>query len=153
MPVSIQLLRDVLGLNQLANDAQADGHGMVSRLIREWQEGKNRFDRQGERIYSAFDAGRICGVCGLNLDPFAGDATVGRVRRLYVAVASRRQGVGSAMMNRLMADAQNHFDELHLRTYEAGAVAFYEALGFSIVQGDPHCTHRLLFGAIDHPDR
>ena len=29
-------------------------------------------------------AGEIVGVCGLNIDPYLGDACVGRVRNVYV---------------------------------------------------------------------
>ena len=34
--------------------------------------------------------GRLVGVCGLNVDPYLDDPSVGRVRHLYVLVAARR---------------------------------------------------------------
>jgi N-acetylglutamate synthase-like GNAT family acetyltransferase len=129
-------------LAALAADARADGRRMVDRLIEEWNDGRNRFDRPGERAYVATREGRVSGVCGLNRDPFADDPRVGRVRRLYVAVADRRQGVGSAIMARLMSDARGAFGLIHLRTHDAQAAAFYEALGFERVVGAPECTHR-----------
>jgi GNAT superfamily N-acetyltransferase len=131
--ISMEILSDVAALKPLADDAQADGRRMVSRLIQEWKD----------QLYCAVRAGHICGVCGLNLDPFANEPAVGRVRRLYVAYAFRRKGVGSAIMNRLLADARKHFRALHLRTFDPGACGFYESIGFSKVEGDANCTHRL----------
>jgi ribosomal protein S18 acetylase RimI-like enzyme len=87
--------------------------------------------------------GRVCGVCGLNVDPLAGSERVGRVRRLYVSAAVRRRGVGSAMMRQLMHDAARRFDELRLRTHDPRAAAFYEAIGFTPVGDSQQCTYRL----------
>ena len=84
----------------------------------------------------------VGGVCGLNRDPFAQDETVGRVRRLYVSVAQRRQGIGSALITRLMDDARSIFEWMHLRTHDAEASAFYEAIGFERVAGNAECTRR-----------
>jgi len=140
--LAIQLLTDPAALASLAVEATLSGHGMVTRLLAEWSTGENRFDRPGERSYIAMLDGNICGVCGLNVDPFAGDGSVGRVRRLYVSTAVRRRGVGSAIMAQLMRDALGRFRELNLRTHDAGASAFYVAVGFSPVSGVHHCTHR-----------
>src|SRR5262245_24982248 len=102
LPVTILPLSDPAILADLAADAVADGRRMVSRLMADWVDGGNRFDGPGERAYVALAGdGRAIAVGGLNVDPFAGDPTVGRVRRLYVAAAQRRQGVASALMSRL----------------------------------------------------
>jgi GNAT superfamily N-acetyltransferase len=140
--ISIKILSAVDSLQWLAADADADGHRMVSRLIEEWINQANRFDCLGERLYCAIIDGQICGVCGLNRDPFANDPTVGRVRRLYVATAHRRQGVASSVLWQLVSDAKAHFHLLHLRTHDPRAAAFYESIGFSPVHGEPTCTHR-----------
>jgi GNAT superfamily N-acetyltransferase len=142
-PITIGILENITTIEELAADAQADSRRMVSRLIQEWNDGSNRFDEPGERLYYSARGTQICAVCGLNRDPFADHPAVGRVRRLYVAVAARRMGVGSAIMNRLMVDAKKHFSTLHLRTFDPGACGFYEAMGFSKVVGDANCTHRL----------
>jgi GNAT superfamily N-acetyltransferase len=136
-PPAILHLSDPTRLAGLAADAEADGRRMVSRLIAEWSEGINRFDRPGERAYLALSEGRVVAVCGLNIDPYANDPLIGRVRRLYVAVAQRRRGVGSALMNVLADEARRHFRMLHVRTHDAEASAFYEALGFTRVVSDP----------------
>jgi GNAT superfamily N-acetyltransferase len=126
----------------LAADAAADGRGMVLRLIAEWSDGSNRFDRHGECAYVALDKGRVVAVCGLNIDPYAGDRSVGRVRRLYIATFHRRHRAATAIMEVLVDDARGHFRSLHVRTDDTGASAFYESIGFTRVVGDPNCTHR-----------
>lgn len=70
----------------LEADARADGLKRVTRFIEEWSDGRNSFAGPGEKSYMVRLAGRVCSVCGLNRDPFAGDDSIGRVRRLYVAV-------------------------------------------------------------------
>jgi len=135
-------LRDMRVLSDLAADASADGRRMVARLIEDWEQGRNRFDQPGESAYVAKLNDQVCGVCGLNRDPFAQAATVGRVRRLYVAVRHRRQGIGSALVMRLMEDARGDFAWMHLRTHDPVAAAFYEAIGFERVAGNAECTHR-----------
>ena len=139
------VVEPLVAIEQLAAleaDANADNRIMVSRLIREWLDGRNRFSRPGERAYIARLGDRVCGVCGLNRDPFAGDDATGRVRRLYVSVKDRRRGVGTAVIDKLMADARGVYTWIHLRTYDADAAVFYEALGFEPVTGNADCTHR-----------
>ena len=138
----VEPLTDLVQVAELEVDARADGRAMVSRLLEEWLDGRNRFSRAGERAYVARRGDRIIGVCGLNIDPFSGTGRIGRVRRLYVAVRDRRNGVGTAVINQLIADAHGVFDWLHLRTYDADAAAFYEAIGFDPVIGNDSCTHR-----------
>jgi GNAT superfamily N-acetyltransferase len=138
----IEPLRDLEQLTELEADANANGHGMVSRLIREWRDGRNRFSGAGERVYVAKRGERVCGVCGVNRDPYAGDDSIGRVRRFYVSAPERRLGIGRALIERLMADASGVYSWIHLRTHEHEAAAFYEANGFEAVAGNPDYTHR-----------
>jgi N-acetylglutamate synthase-like GNAT family acetyltransferase len=135
-------LRNLEQLSELEADANADGQAMVSRLIRDWREGRNRFSAAGERVYVAQRGERVCGVCGVNRDPYAGDNSIGRVRRLYVSTRERRSGVGRALIDRLMSDATGVFSWIHLRAHERRAAAFYEANGFEAVAGNPDYTHR-----------
>ena len=46
----IEPLTDLAQLTALEADCNADGQAMVSRLIREWRDGRNRFSEPGERI-------------------------------------------------------------------------------------------------------
>jgi ribosomal protein S18 acetylase RimI-like enzyme len=134
-------------LCSLEADAKADGRIMVSRLIQEWRDGRNRFSLPGERAYIARRGERICAVCGLNRDPFAVEDSIGRVRRLYVSVQDRRNGIGTAVIEQLMSDARGAYTWVHLRTHDPEAAAFYEAVGFEPVHGNAECTHRRRTGA------
>jgi GNAT superfamily N-acetyltransferase len=141
--IEIVAVDDVGVLESLRADADANTCRIVRRLIGEWQSGENRFDRPGERLYIANEATKILGVCGLNIDPFANESRVARVRRLYVHSHYRRVGIGRRLMSRLIQDAANHFHTLHLRTHDSVASAFYQSLGFEKVVDESACTHRL----------
>lgn len=130
-------------LAAIAADARVDGRKMVDRFIEEWTDGHNRFDKPGERAYFAKIGPDVCGLCGLNRDPFANDASIGRVRRLYVATAFRRRGIGSAIIEKLLQDARGVFHTIHLRTHDPNASAFYESLGFQRIANHPECTHAM----------
>lgn len=138
----VEPLSAIEQLAALEADANADKRTMVARFVREWRDGRNRFSQPGEKAYIAKLGDRVCGVCGLNRDPFANSDSIGRVRRLYVSVQCRRKGVGSAVMEQLMTDARGVYTWIHLRTHDAEAAAFYEAIGFEPVVGNAECTHR-----------
>lgn len=126
----------------LIAESEAAGFAFMRRLVDEWDEGANRFDRPGEALFAAVVAGRIVGVCGLNVDPYGEGDRVGRVRHLYVACASRRRGIGRRLVTAVVAEARGAFGRLRLRTGDASAARFYETLGFRSCD-DAACTHAL----------
>ena len=136
-------LRDLpRGIEALVSESEAAGFGLVRRLVDEWRNGSNRFDRPGEALFAAWREERLAGVCGLNVDPYAGDERVGRVRHLYVLVEARRHGVARALMAETLAAARGRFPTVRLGTSNPAAARLYESLGFRPVS-EPHCTHRL----------
>ena len=142
LAIEIRPLAELDHLLPLLAIAEAEGWSMVSRLVADWRTGVNRFHSPGEALLVAAIVTDIVGECGLNLDPFAGSAAVGRVRRLYVAPAWRRRGVGSALVGAILSTAEGSFEIVHVRTYDRGAAAFYRSLGFVDVIDDPYCTQR-----------
>lgn len=142
MSFEIRSLEEVEQLSTLASLAEAEGHEMVSHLVRDWRSGENRFDRSGEALLVAVATADVVGVGGLNRDPFVTAGRVGRIRRLYVAPKWRRQDVGSALLTELLHLARPWFDVVHVRTYDPHAVMFYLSLGFIEVMDDPACTLR-----------
>jgi GNAT superfamily N-acetyltransferase len=114
---------------------------MVRRLVDEWETGANRFDKPGEALFGAWLDGRLVGVCGLNVDPFADDEHTGRVRHLYVLPDFRRRGIGRRLVLQVMKTAHGRFDDLRLRTNEPDAARLYEALGFRFLPDSNDCTH------------
>jgi GNAT superfamily N-acetyltransferase len=128
----------------LEADAEREGHAFVRRTRIEWNEGRNQFEHPGECFSGAFVDNGLVGIGGLNIDPYAGRATVGRLRHVYVRPEARRLGVGMAIVTRAIEHAKSAgFEPLRLRTKNPDAADFYEAIGFSTIK-DAFATHMLI---------
>jgi GNAT superfamily N-acetyltransferase len=141
--VTIERLHDLPadGLEALLADSEQAGSRIVRRLVDEWVSGANRFDQSGKGLFAAWTGGRLVGICGLNVDPYAPEERVGRVRHLYVLSAVRRLGVGRALIAEVVDAARGLFDTLHLRTRNPEAARLYEAFGFRRSGGAADYTH------------
>ena len=142
-PASIEPLRELPPdrVKELLLDSEAAGSRIVRRLVDEWAARTNRFDRPGEALFGASMAGRLVGVCGLNVDPYAGDPRVGRVRHLYVLTPLRGHGVGRQLVRRVIEAAEGRFATLRLHTSNPAAARLYDAVGFSARDDGSECTH------------
>jgi RimJ/RimL family protein N-acetyltransferase len=129
-------------LDALVAESERAGLGLVRRLVDEWASGANRFDRPGEAFFAAMLDGRVIGVCGLNVDPYAGGPGIGRVRHLYVLTAHRRGGVGQRLVEAVVEAAGDRFGELRLRTHNPAAERLYERLGFARCTDANASSHR-----------
>jgi GNAT superfamily N-acetyltransferase len=144
-PASIEKLLEASAdrLRELLVESEAAGSRIVRRLVDEWADGTNRFDRYGETLFAASIAGRLVGVCGLNVDPYAGDDRVGRVRHLYVLTSFRGRGVGRQLVARVLDAAEDRFESLRLRTTSEAAARLYAAMGFRAPGAAGEFTHAL----------
>jgi GNAT superfamily N-acetyltransferase len=131
----------------LLAESEREGSRFVRRLLDEWATGTNRFDRPGEALFTARIGDRVVGICGLNVDPYAAAANVGRVRRLYVLPAYRRLGVGRQLVLTVLQAARGRFDVLRLRTTNPAAARLYESLGFTPSATTDDCTHVIDLGS------
>jgi GNAT superfamily N-acetyltransferase len=122
-------------------ESEAQGLGFVRRLADEWVSGANRFDLTGEALFAVRDAADIVAVGGLNVDPYAADARIGRVRHLYVLTPHRRRGLGARLVTEIIAMARGHFHTLRLSTSNPEAARLYERLGFQRRADLARCTH------------
>lgn len=127
-------------LAELAQEASAEGFRFVGRLMDDWLDGSNRFDQPGECLLVATVDGRLVGVGGVNIDPYVADGETARLRRLYVANAYRRRGIGEALVLALLQRATPHFRQIRLTTDTEAAADFYVQLGFEAVE-DETATH------------
>lgn len=145
MVLQVQPIRQLspVCLSDLLRDSRSSGFRAVQRLIDEWTSGVNQFGRSGEALFIARWHDRIVGVCGLNIDPYATITPTGRVRRLYVLQAYRRQGIGRALVKQVIAEACLSFDRLHVRTDSLIADRFYRSLGFTPCSDNRDATHSL----------
>jgi GNAT superfamily N-acetyltransferase len=141
--IEVVAIRELPGdLDSMIEESQREGYRFLRRLADEWERRINRFDRDGETLLAARDGGRTIGIGGVNIDPYAGDPRVGRIRHVYVLRRERRKGVGRRLVEALVAASRDRFDELRLRTDSEEAAHFYRRLGFSSTSA-LSCTHRL----------
>jgi GNAT superfamily N-acetyltransferase len=111
-------------------------------MINQWNSGANRFNHAGEAVFIArADDDRIVGICGLNIDPYLQNATVGRVRHLYVLPSHRRRGIARELLAAVIEAARPHFRLLRLRTRNPAADAQYRSIGFAASAEDALATH------------
>lgn len=122
-------------LGALVVESEQAGSTFVRRLVEEWVDGTNRFDRPGEALFGLWVDGQLVGVCGLNVDPYTDAARVGRVRHLYVLQAFRRHGAGRRLVNEVIEVGRSSFAVLRLRTTNPAAARLYEAIGFRPTHG------------------
>jgi GNAT superfamily N-acetyltransferase len=149
MDLLIERLHDlpVDDLDGLLAESEQAGIRFVRRLVEEWGSGANRFDRPGEALFGARVGGQWVGVCGLNVDPYAAEERVGRVRHLYVLVAFRRLGVGRRLVAEVVGAARGRFDALRVRTMKPTAAQFYERLGFVPSGAAGNDTHVMMLAS------
>ena len=133
-----------MGLDELLDEARAEGYNFLDRLAHEWESGTNRFDAPGETLCGHLENGLLVAVGGLNRDPFAARPDVGRIRRLYVRPEWRGKGIGAALVGALIKEARMSFACVRLRAENPGAARLYERLGFETIV-DPNATHILIF--------
>ena len=133
------------GIDDLLRVSRLEGHDLVERLVDDWKDGSNRFDRPGELALEARLGPRLVGVGGLNLDPYLDDPGVGRIRHVYVSPDARSLGVGRVLVMTLVEHARGRFSRVRLRAGDTEASGFYVRLGFDEAPDEPDATHRLVF--------
>ena len=136
----------VPGLEQLQAEALQEGFLFIERLLREWENGTNRFTAPGEKLFGCMDEAALVAIGGLNQDPFDGRRGIGRIRRVYVRPASRNKGIGQALVHTLVEHARRSFTAVHLRTDNPTAARLYERIGFTRSLA-LNATHVLDFGS------
>ena len=115
------------GFDALAAEAAAEGYRHIRRLDADWRSSALRFTRPGESLMAAVSGDELAAVGGMTIDPVEADAF--RMRRFYVRARFRRNGVGRALAQALIATVMPG----RLITVHAGsseAPAFWESLGF-----------------------
>ena len=132
------------GMESLQSEALAEGFGFIETLVEQWASAENRFDAPGEILCGHLDQGLLVAVGALNIDPFAGDNEIGRIRKIYVRPAWRNKGVGRALVTTLVEEARKSFRAVRLRADNTNAARLYEKIGFAPIES-PDATHMLIF--------
>ena len=115
------------GFDVLRAAARAEGYRHIERLADEWTAGTVRFDREGEALMAATLSRELAGVGGLTIDPVQPETL--RMRRFYIRAAFRRNGIGWALAEHLLARARALGRTVTVNT-GAGSEPFWRSLGF-----------------------
>lgn len=148
MTLIIKTLDDPLSADfaSLAVAAEGEGFAHMRRVIDEWTEGTNRFDKAGEKLLCVYDEGLLVAVGGINHEFSRADWL--RMRRFYVLPQHRGKGVARLLATQLIEHARNHTTTI---TVHAGVHAsderaglFWQAMGFRPLVREQY-THILEF--------
>ncbi len=134
----------VPGFAELVQEASAEGFAFLATAEHEWATAENRFSQPGEALYAVFAGEELLAVGGVNQDPYLHTPGIGRLRRIYVRAAWRRQGIGALLVSTMLADARHTFQSVRLRADNPGAARLYESFGFEPCES-PSATHTLDF--------
>lgn len=126
---------NILLLQALADEAAGENYLFVQRTIDEWLNGTNTFTKPGEHLWGLCINNNCVAIGGLNQDPYINNATVGRVRHLYVSKAFRGCGLSKVLMQLILSEAKGHFTSLRLSTQNHVAERLYASMGFSKCDG------------------
>ena len=129
-----------VGFAALMALATTEGHRNMARLADEVATGSTAFIA----LLAAMSGGNLVGIGGMTQEPEPAPEPAIRMRRLSVAPSARREGVARCLVSALLQEA---WDQVDLVTVHAGskdAGRFWEAQGFSVVNGLPwsHQTRR-----------
>lgn len=133
---------NVIKLTELAIEAKLEGYNFAQRIIDEWINEKNNFNKKGEVLYGVFYKNKCIAIGGLNIDPYQDSDKVGRVRHLYVSKDHRRNGVARKLLKKIIISAKKNFNILRLSTKNPAAAILYEGFGFRKTDGYKQ-THRI----------
>lgn len=129
----VKEVKDLLKLDfdLIVMESKEGGFRFVERLINDYKNGINTFNKSGEALFGVFnEKGELVAIGGINQDPFS-NRHIGRLRRFYVRKKYRRKGIGTLLVNRIINDAKINFKALVLNTDTEQANQFYVAIGFA----------------------
>ena len=148
MEYSVERVEDLqsLDITRLVQESEEEGYRFVTRLVNEFEDGSNTFNKTGEVLFCVKkNDGTVVAIGGINQSPFSQESEEGRLRRFYVLDHVRREGVGTLLLQSIIEHAKHHFKEITVRTESAKADAFYRAGGFSFDDSASETTHILRF--------
>ncbi len=144
MTFTVERVEDLqaIDISQLVKESELEGYRFLSRLVNDFQDGSNRFNKPGEALFSVQnETGDVVAIGGVNQSPFSDDTHVARLRRFFVLDDARRQGVGSLLLKEIIDHSRGIFNEMTVRTESSKADAFYRSNGFELDNSASETTH------------
>jgi GNAT superfamily N-acetyltransferase len=131
-------------LTHLVKESKEEGFRFLERLVSDYKNGTNNFNKPGEFLYGMFNKeGVLIVIGGLNIDPYSNEQRIGRLRRFYVSRDYRRNGLGRLLLKQIIYDAKHYYKVLVLHTDTKQADKFYTSFGFLKENLYPNSTHHL----------
>ena len=130
-------------ISAILNSSLEEGYPFIERLVHEYQNGSNQFNKPGEILLAVIQNSQWIAIGGLNQDPYLPGKQAGRVRHVYVLPNYRRQGIGKMLLQALITHAKENFQLLTLRTFTPEAALFYQNLGFQTDPEIPNVSHHM----------
>ncbi|MGZ7149094.1 GNAT family N-acetyltransferase [Bacillus sp. BC08] len=130
--IRIQQIEDLMIYKHdyLVQESKEEGFNFLEKLISEYENKINTFNKTGECLYGIFQGEKLIGIGGLNEDPYTENNKIGRLRRFYISKDYRRIRLGNLLLNRLLSHAEKYFKVVVLHTDTKQGGAFYTANGF-----------------------
>ncbi|MDA1653693.1 GNAT family N-acetyltransferase [Bacillus cereus group sp. TH150LC] len=133
--IHIQQIEDLMIYEHeyLVQESKDEGFYFLIKLISEYENKINTFNKTGECLYGIFHGEKLIGIGGLNEDPYTENNKIGRLRRFYITKDYRRIGLGNLwnlLLKRLLYHAEKYFKVVVLHTDTKQGDAFYIANGF-----------------------
>lgn len=125
----------------LVQESKEEGFNFLKKLINEYENKLNTFNKTGECLYGIFQGEKLIGIGGLNEDPYTENNKIGRLRRFYISKDYRRIGLGKLLLNQLLSYAEKNFKVVVLHTDTKQGDAFYTVNGFvkgELYKGSSH---------------
>lgn len=141
--IYIQQIEDLMiyKYDHLVQESKDEGFHFLVKLISEYENKINTFNKTGECLYGIFQGEKLIGIGGLNEDPYTENNKIGRLRRFYISKDYRRIGIGNWLLNRLLSRAEKYFELVVLHTDTRQGATFYTANGFvkgELYKGSSH---------------
>ncbi|PEW89469.1 GNAT family N-acetyltransferase [Bacillus cereus] len=141
--IHIQQIEDLMIYEHdyLVQESKDEGFNFLIKLISDYENKINTFNKTGECLYGIFQGEKLIGIGGLNQDPYTENNKIGRLRRVYISKDYRRIGLGNLLLNRLLSHSEKYFKVVVLHTDTKQGDAFYTTNGFvkgELFKGSSH---------------
>ncbi|PGO20102.1 GNAT family N-acetyltransferase [Bacillus cereus] len=141
--IHIQQIEDLMIYEHdyLVQESKDEGFNFLIKLISDYENKINTFNKTGECLYGIFQGEKLIGIGGLNQDPYTENNKIGRLRRVYISKDYRRIGLGNLLLNWLLSHSEKYFKVVVLHTDTKQGDAFYTTNGFvkgELFKGSSH---------------
>jgi len=130
-------------LPALQDEAAAEGYRFVEGILEEWDAGRYAGEDERNTLLAVYREGVLAAIGAVTPDPYDPAPDLLRIRHVYVRPGNRRAGVGRVLASALVQQGLALAPRLSLNAADAGASAFWEAMGFRPDRGGTRRSHLL----------